>query len=87
MLVCENPDFKDQQKFSLKVVKKDLYEGPQNRQKLIFGETAIYVNRCEMISARYPDQGGRTFEISWEPKFPVNNFAGDNWKIAPSSTQ
>ena len=32
-------------------------------------------------------QGGRIFEISWEPNFPVNNFARDNGKIAPSSTQ
>ena len=32
-------------------------------------------------------QGGRIFEISWEPNFPVNNFARNNGKIASSSTQ
>ena len=29
-------------------------------------------------------QGGIKFEISWEPNFPVNNFARNNGKIAPS---
>ena len=32
-------------------------------------------------------QGGRIFEISWEPNFPVNNFARNIGKIALSSTQ
>ena len=30
-------------------------------------------------------QGGRIFEISWDTNFPVNNFARNNGKIAPSS--
>ena len=34
-----------------------------------------------------PHQGGRIFEISWEPNFPLNNFARNNGKIAPSSTK
>ena len=45
MLVCENPDFKDQQKFSLKVVKKDLYEGLKNRQKHILQQKNVLAGK------------------------------------------
>ena len=38
------------------------------------------------VGRKGANQGGRIFEISWEPNFPVNNFARNNGKIVPSST-
>ena len=46
---------------------------------------AIYLLGA-IFSARQ-SQGGRIFEISLEPNFPVNNYARNNGKIAPSFTQ
>ena len=41
----------------------------------------VYLRRPDQEKVVNPSQGGRIFEISWEPNFPVNNFARNNGKI------
>ena len=52
----------------------------------------FYKRKIKNLKTSNPNNGiehqcGRIFEILWELNFPVNNFARDNGKIAPSSTQ
>ena len=53
---------------------------------LNFGDNKTF-EKLKVLSKVIANQGGRIFEILWEPNFPVNNFARNNGKIASSSTQ
>ena len=76
-------------------VQNYIFWGGHRTEKLILGGWTPHI-LCELANnlggqKTYTEgggaQGGGIFEISWEPNFPVNNFARNNWKIAPSSTQ